>query len=46
MRADPFEGDHLPGRVLPGHDGGAERGEQIPVQSADDWLGSHAYILS
>ena len=46
LRADPVERDHLPGRVLAGHDRGAQRGEQIAVQSADVCLGGHAYILS
>ena len=46
LRADPLEREHLPGGYSPGHDRGAERGEQIAVQSADVWLRGHAYILS
>jgi hypothetical protein len=46
LRADPVEREHLPGRVLPGHDRGAQRGEQIAVQGPDVCLDGHAYILS
>jgi hypothetical protein len=46
MCADPLEREHLAGRVLPGHDRGAQRGEQIVVQSADVCFAGHPYILS
>lgn len=44
--ADGFERDHLTGRILAGHDRGAQRGQQRAVQHTAVEFRMHAYILS